>query len=87
VTGGGAVRVTVQTVSDLSHHFGSGEFEVTIPARSVGGLLEHLKQTYGFNLAAHEHTMLFVNGRGCVDPSRTLRDGDHVAIVPILAAG
>jgi molybdopterin converting factor small subunit len=82
-----AVRVIVQTVSDLTHHFGSGEFEATIPAGTVGDLLDHLKQAYGFDLSAHEHTMLFVNGRGCVDPSRPLRDGDHVAIVPILAAG
>lgn len=87
MTGEEAMRVTVQTVSDLSHHFGSGEFQVTLPARSVGDLLDHLKQAYGFDLAAHEHTMLFLNGRGCVDLSRPLRDGDHVAIVPILAAG
>lgn len=85
--GEGAVRVSVQTVSELAHYFGCGEFEAAVPAGTLGSLLAHLKVAYGFDLSAHEHTMLFVNGRGCVDPSRRLRDGDHVAIVPIMAAG
>lgn len=81
------VRVTVQTVTDLAHHFGRGEFEAAIPPGTVGDLLAHLKAEYGFDLAAHEHTMVFVNGKGCADLSRLLKDGDHVAIVPVMAAG
>jgi len=87
VTGGGAVRVTVQTVSDLRRSFGCGEFEVAVEGATVGDLLAQLKDRHGFDLAAHPHTMLFVNGRGCVDRSRTLGNGDRVAIVPVLAAG
>lgn len=85
--GGAAVRITVQTVSDLSRQLGGAEFELVLPGGTVRDLLSGLKDQRGFDLAAHPHTMLFVNGVGCVDHSRRLKDGDHVALVPILAAG
>lgn len=81
------MRVTIQTISDLKHQFGTGEVEVDLDGSRVRDLLRHLKQRYDFDLSSREYTMLFVNGRGCVDWDHPLREGDHVAIVPIMAAG
>ncbi|MCX6353600.1 MAG: MoaD/ThiS family protein [Candidatus Aureabacteria bacterium] len=81
------MRVILQTVSDLEHHFGTREVEIRFEGRCVSDLLAYLKERYDFTLATQERGMLFVNGRGCVDFSLSLNDGDHVAIVPVLAAG
>jgi molybdopterin converting factor small subunit len=81
------LRLNLQTVSELKNYFGSGELEVEFSQSTVAELLEHLKRRYNFDIGVQKHTMLFVNGRGCVNYSRRLKDGDHIAIVPIMAAG
>ena len=81
------MRITLQTVSEFTRYFGSGELALEVTCSTVRELLEHIKARYQFDFAAQKYTMLFVNGRGCVDLSHTLRNGDHVAIVPIMAAG
>ncbi len=81
------MRVTLQTISELARYFGSGELELELTCSTVSELLEYIKARYRFDFSAQKYTMLFVNGRGCIDLSHTLKDGDHVAIVPIMAAG
>ena len=85
--GGRRVRITLQTVSEFTHYFGGGEIQLEVTCSTVRELLEHIKARYRFDFAAQKYTMLFVNGRGCVDVSHALKDGDHIAIVPIMAAG
>jgi molybdopterin converting factor small subunit len=85
--GGRRLRITLQTISELAHHFGSGEVKLELTCSTVRELLEYIKARYQFDFTAQKYTMLFVNGRGCVDLSHTLKNGDHVAIVPIMAAG
>ncbi|MDD5557057.1 MAG: MoaD/ThiS family protein [bacterium] len=81
------MKVTLQSVSDLRRHFGDGEIELDVECSTVRELLDAIRARYGFDIDATPHTMLFLNGRGCVDHGARLREGDHVAIVPILAAG
>ena len=81
------MRIKLQTVSELRHYFGDGEIEVEFAGSAVSTLLEQLKKEFRFDIVSQKYTMLFVNGKGCVDFSRTLKDGDRIAIVPIMAAG
>lgn len=81
------MRLKLQTVSELKKHFGARELEIEFDQSTVRELLGYLKKKYGFDFAAKKYTMIFVNGRGCIDFDRRLKDGDHIAIVPIMAAG
>jgi molybdopterin converting factor small subunit len=81
------VKIILQTVSDLAGHFGGGELEIEFSGATLHDLLRHIKAHYGYDLESQKHTMLFLNGRGCVDFESAVSDGDRVAIVPVMAAG
>ncbi|MGD8353821.1 MAG: hypothetical protein PVJ01_06605, partial [Pseudomonadota bacterium] len=70
------MKITLQTVSEFTHYFGAGETELEVACATVRDLLEYLRTRYRFDFIAHKYTMLFVNGRGCVDFTHTLKDGD-----------
>ncbi|MCX6357868.1 MAG: MoaD/ThiS family protein [Candidatus Aureabacteria bacterium] len=74
-------------MSDLRHHFGGREISIELTGATVKDLLDYLKRTYGYDFLAEEHTMLFLNGKGGIRDLEELHEGDHVALVPIMAAG
>ncbi len=81
------MRLSLQSVSQLRQYFGDGEVEIEFGRSTVAELMEQLARDYRYDPADHAHTMVFVNGRGCVDFSWSLKDGDRIAIIPVLAAG
>jgi molybdopterin converting factor small subunit len=81
------MRLKLQTISELSDVFGGTEAEIDFEKTTVAELAACLKERYKLDLTERGYLMIFVNGKGCVDFGKRLKDGDHVAIVPILAAG
>lgn len=81
------MRVILHTVSDIAHYFGSARIAVQFEGEMVAEFLEFLDARYGFNLRCNQDVMLFINGCGCTKYLRPLKEGDRVALVPVLAAG
>jgi molybdopterin converting factor subunit 1 len=79
------VKVTVRFFASVREITGTGEMELEMqPGETVSGVLNKLKSMFpGFQ---DSHLMLAVNTE-YVQPDHKLKEGDEVALIPLVSGG
>ncbi len=81
------MRVTVTAISKFQKYFPARTSELDFPGKTFPEFLSWIKTEYGLDVAAHRNIKITRNSAIVTDTNESIRDGDRISFIPIVAGG
>ena len=81
------MKINVTAIGKFQGNFPARSSEVEFAGTTLSEFMDLVRDKYGLDIAAHRNIKITHNSTLVGDLSIPLRDGDRIALIPIVAGG
>ena len=81
------MRIKLTAIGKFQRYFPGRTSELDFPGETLSEFLTWVKEQYGLDTGAHRNIKISHNSALVKDLGMTLRDGDCISFIPVVAGG